>query len=305
MEPFKRPNQFSRDAAERFTKRAGGSHSSLAPMQCRKLLILTGLALALFLLPSCKGGSSADSDKARQLIEQGDYDKAYGILNSALADAPKDPNLHLNLGFWYLYTNNIEKARKELTKAEELGPDLAETWHLRGALSAWQAENSHDDNASYQALENSVEQYQQALAKDGGNYQTYFDLADSLLNLGRPEEAVQILDKGYAHIPHPGDDEGADAKENARQTRFNFKSALCTAQASLENYQQAVEACKQAREFAASKEDREHIDEITENMRLMSPSKAPGNANASAPQPTPEEQKKAEQEAIENENASD
>ncbi len=209
---------------------------------------------------NASNGESAQLRKAKQLIEQGNFEEAFVELNQALDEAPKDPNLHINMGWLYLYTNDLENASKELTLAETLGPDLSETYHLRGALLNYQAQHSKDKEQARLLQEEAVQNFQQALKRDEKNNQTYLDLANSLSALNRQEDALTMLDKGFQYIP-----------DKDLETQVNFQIATCAAEAQLQRYDEAIEDCNQALEFTTNPASRERITDMIENMKLMNP----------------------------------
>lgn len=59
--------------------------------------------IPMMLLYGCKNNSSASTTdelaRAKRLIAQGNFSEAFMQLNQALAEAPRDPNVHLNLGW--------------------------------------------------------------------------------------------------------------------------------------------------------------------------------------------------------------
>ena len=228
----------------------------------RLVPLFLATVLVLFSLSACRSGSAGPAEalaKARRLIEQGSYTAAFMQLNRALAEAPRDPAVHVNLGWLYLYTDDVRQAEREWRKAQALAPDQAEVSHLRGALLSAQARRMPDGPAA--ALQaQAVEKFRAALQRDDKNDQTYFDLATSLLALNRNEEALDVLDKGFDVIP-----------KSDLETQINFQIASCSAHARIGLYDEAIADCRQAREFSDSPDQRQRIDDMIENMKLMNP----------------------------------
>lgn len=257
------------------------------------------LALASTLLTGCKGENlnqeSPQLQKARKLIEAGNFEAAFVMLNQALNEAPKDPNVHLNLGWLYLYTDDIPSAEKELAKAESLGPDLAETYHLKGSLLNYRARHEKSPKKTEQLEQQAIEQFRQAISRDVGNDQTYFDLATSLTAINRNEEALEVLDKGFDYIP---------AKD--LETQVNFQIASCAAHAKLQLFEEAVQDCEQALRFTTNPASRERIEDMIQNMKLMNPGLSKRLEDLKSP-PPPEDSnaKQAEENAVINDSASD
>lgn len=243
------------------------------------LLLLTGCHLA-----QNTGENNPQLQHAKKLIEQGNFEAAFVELNKALQDAPKDPNVHLNLGWLYLYTDDVPNATSELAKAESLGPDLAETYHLRGALFSYQAQHQND-NARKESLQlAAIENFRKALEANDKNDQTYFDLATSLSAINRNEDALEVLDKGFEHIP-----------DKDLEMQVNYQIATCAAHSKLQMYEEAIKDCQQALEFTHNPASRERIESMIENMKLMNPGLLE-KMNA---------QQQAEEQAVINESSSD
>ena len=229
-------------------------------------LCLLWLAAGFFLAGCRNAESSAtrpELEKARHFIAQGNYTAAFVQLNQALAEAPRDPDVHLNLGWLYLYTDDFAHAEQEWAKAHDLAPNLAEGYHLKGSLLIEKARSLEESNKkAYQAQQKeAVSNFREALRLDSKNSQTYFDLATSLLTLNRNQEAVDILDQGFEHIP-----------EKELDTQVDFQIASCSANARLGKYEEAIEDCRQAREFTTSPSQKQRIDDMVESMKLLNPS---------------------------------
>lgn len=232
-----------------------------------KSLLTLSLAVSLAGcgLAGSRNAGPADShlEKAKRLIEQGNYEEAFLQLNQALAATPQDPNIHLNLGWLYLYTDNPSQAGHELAKLERLAPDLAETFHLRGALYQYQAKSRQDHEAA-------VRNFTEALQRNAKDHDTYFDLANSQIALGQYDSALDSLNTGFDYIP-----------DKDLETQVNFQIASCTAYAKMQMFDEAVAECQQALKFTQSPASRQRIEEMIENMKLMNPN-ARGDNRADA-----------------------
>ncbi len=224
-----------------------------------------GLGLCLFVLAGCQSTQTNEESpqlqKAKRLIEQGDFEAAFVQLNQALNEAPKDPNLHLNLGWLYLYTGDPDNAARELAKVESLAPNLAETFHLRGYLFSYRAQKSESGQQAERLQNEAITNFNQSLERDQKNSQTYFDLATSLTALNQDEKALTVLDNGFQYIP-----------DDDLKTQVNFQVATCAARSRLQLYEEAIEDCNQALLFTTNPASKERITEMIENMKLMNPS---------------------------------
>lgn len=229
-----------------------------------QLVLATGL-IGLLTLTGCGANLQTGQDNpqlqhAKKLIEQGNFAAAFIELNKALQEAPKDPYVHLNLGWLYLYTDDLPNATSELAKAESLGPDLAEGYHLRGSLLSYEAQQASEKHHQQSLQQAAIENFRKAIERDANNQQTYFDLASSLSTLNRDEEALEVLDRGFSHIP-----------DKDLETQVNFQIATCAAHSKLQLYEEAIKDCQQALEFTHSPASRERIESMIENMKLMNP----------------------------------
>lgn len=256
-------------------------------MDLRRVLTFGSLLLLLCILPGCSKKADSLSPelvKAKKLIEEGHYEAALMRLNQVLVESPRDPNVHLNLGWLYLYTDDPEHAQLELKKVQELAPDSAEIYHLKGALLSYQGQHQPEGSPqAQQDLAMAIENFNRALSRDSKNYQTYFDLAGTLNALNRSEEALKILDKGFDYIP-----------ASDLETQVNFQIASCSAHAKLQQFDEAIADCRQAEEFTENPASKQRIEDMIENMRLLNP-KAVEQAEA---KPTPEQEREAQQKNV-------
>jgi Flp pilus assembly protein TadD len=239
-----------------------------APLILSQILSLFALSLCLF-LTGCKSAqesSRANLDEARKLISQGSYAAAFLRLNQALSEAPRDPDVHLNLGWLYLYTNDDHRAEAEWRKAEELAPKRPDVDHLRGSILmdlAQQAESKGKPQEAGRLEKDAVVHLERALKGDSQNHQLYFDLANDLIALNETERALTVLDKGFDYIP-----------KKDLETQVDFEVASCTAHAKLGRYEEAIEDCRQAEEFTPTEAGKQRIKDLIENMRLLNPPEA-------------------------------
>jgi tetratricopeptide (TPR) repeat protein len=249
-------------------------------------------------LSSCTASHTADSDqelaRAKKLIADGNFSEAFLQLNKALVEAPRDPQVHLNLGWLYLYTDNPVAAERELNAANQLAPDLADTYKLRGDLLSYKGSHSKTPAEAQRDQAAAVENFQQALQRDAKNYQTYYDMATSLSQINKNEEALAKLDEGFDHIP-----------KRDLETQVNFQIASCSAEAKLKLYDDAIADCQQAYEFTNSPASRERIEAMIENMKLLNPNGASSLSPQEAPPSGSKAAREAEENAIINEAASD
>lgn len=258
------------------------------------LAVLVAVTLGL---TGCSRSNNASTEqelaRAKKLIAQGNYAEAFMQLNQALSEAPRDPNVHLNLGWLYLYTGDEAHAEQELQTAKGLAPELAETYHLQGSLYSYKAQQQKDPQAARRDQEAAVENFNMALQRDDKNYQTYFDLATSLAALDRSEDVLVALDKGFEYIP-----------KQDLETQVNFQIASCAAHAKLQLFEEAIADCEQAQRFTSNPASRERIEEMVQNMKLMNPGLRTLTPEEAPPEGS-KEAKEAEEQAVINESATD
>ena len=264
-----------------------------AKWTCLFSILLIGL-----LLGGCKNDHSASTEqelaRAKKLIADGNFNEAFLQLNKALADAPKDPQVHLNLGWLYLYTDDPTNAEKELSAVNSLAPELADTYKLRADLFSYKGEHEKNPAEAQRNQLAAVDNYQKALQRNPKNYETYFDMANSLAALNRYADALSKLDDGFDYIP-----------KQDLETQVNFQIASCSAEAKLKLYDEAIADCQQAYEFTNNPTSKDRIESMIQNMRLMNPNGIPTLSPKEAPPEGSPEAKEAEERAIINEAASD
>ena len=87
------------------------------------VLALAGLGLALGAPAAASDAYIEDIAAAAVHIEQGNYDRAARVINSALALRSGDPLAHVALGTVFLHTRQLDRALKEFTAANNVAKD--------------------------------------------------------------------------------------------------------------------------------------------------------------------------------------
>ncbi|MEM0950515.1 MAG: tetratricopeptide repeat protein [Cyanobacteria bacterium P01_H01_bin.74] len=199
----------------------------------------------------------------RGLIEAGNFQEAFLRLNGALDIDPKNPKIHLNLAWLYLYTKDMQKALQEISTLRKLSPDLPEIDHLQGVFDQNQAQQLQQNGqplVGEQLHKQAVFRLQKALNHDKNNHQIFFDIATSLSAIDRNQEALSFLDSGFDYIPT------ADL-----ETQVNFQIAICALHAKMNMFEEAILDCEQAATFANTDAAKERIVNLIENMKLLNP----------------------------------
>ncbi len=184
---------------------------------------------------------------AQRLIEKGNFEKALKHLNQALSLSPEDPDIHLNLGWLYLYTGKLEDAKSELEIVSRAKPDSAKTQYLKGAIY------SHLDQQ-----QDAVTYYLKALEQDTENTQLHFDTANSLVALNQYPEAIEHLKIGLDLTPQ--DNVGG---------RTNFLFALCSVHYKQKDFDQAYQYCEEAAEATPDPDEEDRIQDFIHQLKLV------------------------------------
>jgi tetratricopeptide (TPR) repeat protein len=216
--------------------------------------VLAALSLSLILLPGCGGGKAKQKSpesldqilkNAQSLIKQGNYEQAYLNLYQALTISPRDPDVHIDLGWLYLYTDQPEKAHEELVSAFDSRPGYGRGYHLKGAIYSY-----------LEQPEDAIASYNQALKTEIKNPELHYDLAQSYLELNEYQEARMELSTALKMLP-----------KDADKTRYLF--GLCSVHYQLKNLSKAEDYCEDAIKQAKNPEERQQILDFTENLKLM------------------------------------
>jgi tetratricopeptide (TPR) repeat protein len=113
----------------------------------------------------------------------GEIEKSAELLKGLAAESPRG-NHRQKLLSLYLRTSNREAATAEVDLLLREQPTNAGFYHLRGALAA-----DSDD------AEGAIANYRKALQFDERNPRFYTDLAVALLNVGKHDESLELLEK--------------------------------------------------------------------------------------------------------------
>ena len=174
-----------------------------------RILCITGsMTLALGLLPACKGPSSGGlearkaakvrfdrvgagvaMDQAGQALESGQFSAALDHIDKVVALLPDAPKARLMRGRVVLEMGRLESAAAEFKTAYRLDPSCDECLYYLGVIyQRW----SRDDDA--------LAHYAAALAIEPTNTHYLLGEAETLLALGRPSDAKQLVDDSLCHF---------------------------------------------------------------------------------------------------------
>ena len=129
-------------------------------------------------------------DEADAHLRNGALPQATEVLERAVAIAPEDPTIHLQLGIIHTGTGDFERAVASLRRVQELLPDHEELDERLGeALSGL---GQHDE---------AIERLSRAAAKAPNAAERQYRLGTALEAAGRPAEAVAAFERAGALKP--------------------------------------------------------------------------------------------------------
>ena len=210
------------------------------------------------------GGGNASSEqhlqKAQQAIDRGDFQTAYEQLNQALTINPKDPEIHRNLGWLYIYSGKPDEAKRQLDALHEIAPEAPGTYHLRGGLLSHlnqQQDAVENFEKALDATEEGGQLPEESETQEALKSRLYFDMATSLSALQEHDDALKTLKEGFRYV----------SKED-RADQTNFQMAICSEHYSLKEFDNAYEACEKAMVLTEDEEEKERINDFIQNMKL-------------------------------------
>ncbi len=131
---------------------------------------------------------------ATESIRSGHLNQAISALSDAIQFEPDNAVYRRTLGQCYLETGKLHSAEAELDAAEQQGDLSADLAFLRGVL-----DERRGDVAS------AIEQYREALHRDGTNRAYFQPLVETLVASGRVAEAAAMLDEHVESFDHHPD----------------------------------------------------------------------------------------------------
>ena len=194
---------------------------------------------------------TAPSDKflslmntGKNYLEQGDATNALAIYTEAAALVPNDPDVHLNLANGYLLNDAGMEAIREADQVLRLEPNSAAAYFVKGsaylrllnpeeAVKALENSKKIDPGVTatffqlgmarrgLQQWEEAIAAFQEGIRLDSNRLHSaaHYLLAQSLLRVGRQEEAQRELQLHQANIEGGGPAMGAAVFERSEHTR--------------------------------------------------------------------------------------
>ncbi len=213
---------------------------------CFRILTLGFLLTGFLYWAGCQPATHLSREKlldnAEKDLDAGNFHKAMVELQEALNQDPQNIQVHLDLGWVALYTNQLDKAKKELQYVEQIQPSNSEAQHLRGAMLE-KGEQWVD----------ALSAYNEALKGEINDPQLHADIARVFLKLNQPDASV----KEY----------GISLRLNPQNSGYHF--GQCLAYRQLKQYLQATSACQKALQYSNDPTEKDQIQEIIETIKLL------------------------------------
>ncbi len=217
----------------------------------RHLVLITSLMLFLATAAGLGwGGCQAQREPSRKEmlmqaekdLQRGNYHRALTTLSRLMKDDPHNAQLHLDMAWVYLYTNQTEKAIQEVQRVQEQEPQNKGIYHIRGAI--YQALGEHVD---------ALDDYNTALKYDINNPDLHGRVAEVFMALNEPEAALREYDVALRLQPEAG----------------KYEFGRCMAYRRLQQNDKAIAACENALQLTPAEAEKAQIQEVIENMKLL------------------------------------
>jgi tetratricopeptide (TPR) repeat protein len=172
-------------------------------------------------------GFAEDYERARQLIEEEEYEEAKALLEGILEVVPDHPRVTYALGAIFYHarardqdeSEGVRKAEKTLLRAIELGPDLAEARsflsYLYAITNRWEEASKHIETAikleaksarNWNSIglyfgvggeyERALDYFLAAYSIDSGYFVAAYNAGCAYARLGDIESALEYLEIG-------------------------------------------------------------------------------------------------------------
>lgn len=184
---------------------------------------------------------------AREHLEKGEYTQALGELASALKLDPNNAEVHLQLGWASLLTDDLDKTADELDWLEAQKTLPKGTMGLKGAF--------------YEKLEEWPEAqvaYSQAVKEQPKDKDAHVGLGRVLLEQEEAKAALREFNLAQA----------LDAKDS------NIAFQRCVAYRQLREWQHAEAACAEAKSLTTDPEAEDNIESVLQTIHLLQDLKA-------------------------------
>jgi len=175
-------------------------------------------------------------------LKAGRFHKALSELNLALQQDPHNVQVLLDMGWVFVYTDQLPAASDQLQTVIAQDPDNPGIPYLKGSILAKMGQ--HVD---------ALEAYNDALRYEVNNPQLHGDIAQTFLALNEPQAAL----KEYA-VAHKLDPANND---------YDF--GACVVLRQLKQYKQALAQCQQALDNADTDQEADRIQTLIESVRLV------------------------------------
>jgi tetratricopeptide (TPR) repeat protein len=220
----------------------------LLPQRFVPVILVCLLGMSVFGVAGCQSKPQLTHQERLQQAEEhlksGQFHKALVELRQILKHDPQNIQVHVDLAWVYLYTDDMEKALEELQIIHELDSEYDKAYYLKGAI--------------YHRLEqweDALENYNEALKSDINNPELHYDIANVFLKLNFPDAALKEFDVALKLSPETS----------------AYQFGRCMAFRQMKQYNDAIGACEQAIASSLDQEKKEHerIQEVIEGIKLL------------------------------------
>lgn len=168
------------------------------------LLLVLVMAVGLAACSSKETEWQEQYDLGVRYLSEGNYEEAILAFSAAIEIDPKRPEAYVGRGDAYMQTGDPAKAEHDYRMAWELAPDDLDT-----------AEKLTDALIDQGILEEAAGILEELIEKDPSNPDYYDKLADIYDQLGQPDKAEEVLQKGVDNTGDAGLQEKLDEARNS------------------------------------------------------------------------------------------
>lgn len=181
-------------------------------------------------------------------LKAGRFHKAISELNLALTQDPHNTQVLLDLGWVYVYTDQLADASEQVTRVTAIDPKNPGLPYLKGAVLAKMGQ-----------YVDALESYNEALRYDVNNPQLHGDIAHAFLAINELEAALKEYTVAHKLDPNNND--------------YDF--GACMVYRQLKKYPQALSRCQHALDNADDDQEADRIQTVLESVRLVQQLEAP------------------------------
>lgn len=206
------------------------------------------LMVAMVLGAGCRSAEAPTYTRAQLIqlaeadLKAGRFHKALSELNLALKQDPHNVQVLLDMGWVFVYTDQLPAASDQLQTVIDQDPDNPGIPYLKATILAKMGQ-----------YVDALEAYNKALLYDVNNPQLHGDIAHTFLALNEPQAALR--EYTIAHKLDPSNND------------YGF--GACVVLRQLKQYKQAMVQCQQALDNADTDQEADRIQTVIQSVRLV------------------------------------